>query len=72
MSGITLTSQEEEFIERAKDAPIVSFGIGSILTGSTPRLEIPGKLVINYEKRERAAIVWKLAMKEKAWERGDF
>ena len=69
---ITLTPQEKEFIEKARDAKICSFGIGSILTGSTPRLEIPGVMVIDYEDRERPAKVWKLAMEAKAWERGDF
>lgn len=72
MSEITLTAQEEEFIERAKDATVVSFGIGSILTDSTPRLEVPGVMVIDYKDRDRAAIVWKLAMVAKAWEGGDF
>ena len=66
---ITLTTQEKEFIEAARDATVVSFGIGSILTGSKPRLEVPGKLVINYEERERPTIIWKMVMEQK---RGDF
>lgn len=69
---ITLTPQEKEFIERAKDASICSFGIGSVITSSLPRLEIPGVMVINYEDRDRPAIVWRLAMEAKSWEKGDF
>ena len=72
MSEIVLTPQEEEFIEKAVNASIVSFGIGSVLTRSAPRLEIPGVMVIEYNDRERAAIVWKLVMEAKAWEGGDF
>lgn len=68
-----LTPQEKEFIEEARDATVVSLGIGSILTGSKPRLEIPGVMVIDYEGRERAAAVWKLAVEQKLEEEeGDF
>ena len=66
---IVLTDKEKEFIEEARDATVVSFGIGSILTKSKPRLEIPGVLVIDYEDRERPTIIWKLAMEQK---KGDF
>lgn len=66
---IVLTDKEKEFIEKARDTTVVSYGIGCILTGSKPRLEIPGVMVINYEERERPAAIWKLVMDEK---RGDF
>ena len=69
MKDLILSAQEKEFVDLARDATVVSLGIGSILTGSKPRLEIPGVLVINYEERERPSIIWKLAMEQK---RGDF
>lgn len=69
---IILTSQEKEFIKRAKDAVVCTFGIGGTLSQTKPRLEIPGVMVINYESRDRAAIVWSLVMTAKAWEKGDF
>ena len=67
--SITLTDEEKEFIEKARDATIVSLGVGGLLTNSTPRVEIPGVMVINYKDQKRALAVWKLGIEQKL---GDF
>ena len=64
--------QEKQFIEAAKDATVVSLGIGNVITNDKPRVEIPGGMVIEYEDRERAAAVWKLAVEQKIEDKGDF
>jgi len=70
---ITLTPQERQFIEEAKDAVVVSLGIGDLTIGEKPRVEVLGGLVIGYEDRERAAAIWKLAIEQKLeGEEGDF
>ena len=68
---ITLTNQEKQFIEEARDATIVSLGLGNLITREKPRVEIPG-MGIEYEDRERAAVVWKLAVGQKLDDEGDF
>ncbi len=69
MSKIALTDQEKQFIKEAKDATIVSLGLGNVIIEDKPRVEIVGGMVIEYEDRERAAAVWKLAVEQKL---GDF
>ena len=69
MNGLILSAQEKEFVDLAKDATIVSLGVGSLLTNSTPRVEIPGVMVIEYEDQEHAVVVWKLVIEQK---KGDF
>jgi len=70
---ISLTNQEKQFIKEAKDATIVSLGVGNTVTREKPRVEILGGVVIEYEDRERAAAVWKLAIEQKLEEEeGDF
>ena len=69
---LTLTTREKEFIEKARESTIVSFGIGSTLTASTPRLEILGGMIIEYEDQERAEMVWKLILEQKKEKEGDF
>lgn len=68
---IILTEREKEFIEKARDATIISLGLGSIIT-ERPRVEIVGGMVIEYDDPERAAAVWKLAIEQKLDEEGDF
>jgi len=76
MNGMALTNEERKFIDMVKDAPVVSLGIGSIITGSSPRLEIPGVMVIDYDNRERPTKIWKLAIEQKlegkSEDEGDF
>lgn len=69
---IALTEQEKQFIEDARDATIVSLGLGNVITDDKPRVEIPGVMVIEYDDRERPAAVWKLAIEQKLEEEGDF
>ena len=62
---ITLTDEEKKFIKEAQDAIVVSLGIGNSITDDKPRVEILGGMVIEYEDRERATAVWKLAIEQK-------
>jgi len=72
MAGITLTDEERKFIDMAGTATVVSLGIGNVITDDKPRVEILGGMVIEYENRERAAAVWKLAVEQKTEDKGDF
>jgi len=72
MAGITLTDEERKFIDMARTATVVSLGIGNVITDDKPRVEILGGMVIEYENRERAAAVWKLAVEQKTEDKGDF
>ena len=72
MAGITLTDEERKFIDMARTATVVSLGIGNVITDDKPRVEILGGMVIEYENRERATAVWKLAVEQKTEDKGDF
>jgi len=72
MEEIVLTNEEREFIDMARTATVVSLGIGNVITDDKPRVEILGGMAIEYEDRERAAAVWRLAVAQKLEDKGDF